>query len=47
MSLPASWALDEDTTDWEAPVQYPHEEPSEPPFYVWDEDTTSWVEVTA
>ena len=29
---------------WEPPIPSPHGE--EPPFYDWDEDTTSWVEVT-
>ena len=37
-----SWTLNEDTTDWEAPVPYPDDGTP----YDWDEDTTSWVEVT-
>ena len=36
-----SWVLNEDTCLWEAPVEYP----SDGKIYVWDEDTTSWVEV--
>ena len=36
-----SWALNEDTIEWEAPVPYP----DDGNLYVWDEDTTSWVEV--
>tara|TARA_Y100001949_G_scaffold148340_1_gene132632 strand:+ start:157 stop:528 length:372 start_codon:yes stop_codon:yes gene_type:complete len=39
-----SWTLNEDTTDWEPPTPYPGV-PGEEPHYVWDEDTTSWVEV--
>ena len=37
-----SWVLDEDTCRWNAPVAYPDD--GKP--YSWDEDTTSWVEVT-
>lgn len=35
-----SWLLDEDMCDWVPPVPMPEG------FYVWDEDTVSWVEVT-
>jgi len=37
-----SWTLVEDTCLWEAPVAYPTDDK----MYEWDEDTTSWVEVT-
>lgn len=37
----ASWALDEDTCQWEAPVPYP----TDGEQYSWDEDTISWVPV--
>jgi hypothetical protein len=37
-----SWNLNEDTCLWEAPVAYPEDDK----MYTWDEDTTSWVEVT-
>lgn len=37
-----SWILNEDTCLWEAPVAYP----SDGGNYAWDEDTTSWIEVT-
>ena len=37
-----SWILDEDTCRWEAPVSYPEDDL----IYTWDEDTTSWIEVT-
>ena len=37
-----SWNLNEDTCLWEAPVAYPADDK----MYTWDEDTTSWVEVT-
>lgn len=35
-----SWVLNEDTCRWEAPVPMPEGDV----YYVWDEDTTSWVE---
>jgi hypothetical protein len=34
-----SWVLNEDMNGYDPPVPYPTE-----PGYVWDEDTTSWVE---
>jgi hypothetical protein len=37
----ASWLLNEDTCNWNAPVEMPVEEGK---FFTWDEDTTSWVE---
>ncbi len=33
-----SWALDESTLDWNAPVAYPTDEND----YIWDEPTASW-----
>ena len=39
-----SWTLDEDTCDWNAPVARPDDFLEKP--YEWDEDTTSWVEIT-
>lgn len=44
----ASWVLNEDTCRWEAPVAMPEDAGTgEPPkMYVWDEETTSWVEIT-
>lgn len=36
-----SWVLNEQTCLWEAPVPYPNDGK----FYVWDEQTLSWVEV--
>jgi hypothetical protein len=36
-----SWVLNEDTCLWEAPVAYPGDGKS----YLWDESTTSWIEV--
>ncbi len=38
----ASWTLNEDTCLWDSPVPYPTDDL----MYSWDEDTTSWVEVT-
>ena len=37
----ASWLLNEDTCNWEAPVPYPDDGNR----YQWDEATTSWVVV--
>ena len=36
-----SWTLNEDSCLWEAPVARPDDDE----YYIWDEDTTSWVEV--
>jgi hypothetical protein len=33
-----SWVLNEDTTEWEAPVPYP----DDGNFYTWNESTLSW-----
>ena len=38
----ASWTLDEDSCQWEAPVAYPDDDK----VYSWDEDSQAWVEVT-
>ena len=41
-----SWTLD-DNYVWEAPDPYPADPSAEDdPVYIWDEATTSWVEVT-
>ena len=37
-----SWTLNETTCLWEAPVAYPDDDKN----YAWNEDTTSWTEVT-
>jgi hypothetical protein len=36
-----SWILNTDTCQWDAPVPYPDDGKA----YLWDEDTTSWIEV--
>lgn len=36
----SSWLLNEDTCIWEPPVSYP----SDGNFYMWDEESTSWIE---
>ena len=43
----ASWLLNEETAQWEAPTPIPADAGTgEPPkMYSWDEATTSWVEV--
>ncbi len=38
----ASWLLNEDTCVWESPVPCPNDEN----YYLWDENTLSWVEIT-
>ena len=37
----ASWTLNEETAQWEAPTPYPNDDKR----YTWDEETTSWVEI--
>jgi hypothetical protein len=37
-----SWVLDEATCHWNPPIAYP----TDNKLYVWDEATTSWIEVT-
>jgi hypothetical protein len=37
-----SWVLNEDTCLWQAPIPLPDEEKQ----YAWDENSTSWIEVT-
>ena len=37
----ASWTLNETSCLWEPPVAYPDDDKD----YMWNEDTTSWVEV--
>lgn len=45
----ASWELNETTCLWEAPIPYPNANEFVTQFptpeYIWDESTTSWVEV--
>jgi hypothetical protein len=38
----ASWTLVEDTCQWKPPTDYP----DDGKMYEWDEDTTSWKEIT-
>jgi hypothetical protein len=40
----ASWLLDEETCQWVSPV--PHPVPRDKEAYYWDENTTSWIEIT-
>jgi len=37
-----SWTLNETTWTWDAPV----ERPNDGKHYLWNEDTTNWIEVT-
>ena len=43
----ASWLLNEETAQWDAPVPMPEDAGTgEPPKrYTWDEATTNWIEV--
>ena len=34
-----SWILDEETTQWKAPIKYPNDGN----FYTWDEESVNWV----
>lgn len=36
-----SWVLNEDTCHWQAPVAYP----TDGKLYLWNEETTQWIEV--
>ena len=38
-----SWIKNEELNDWETPVPYPTIEEGSDEYYVWDEDTTSWL----
>jgi hypothetical protein len=38
----SSWTLNEDTCQWEPPVACPDDGNK----YIWNEDTTSWTEIT-
>ena len=35
-----SWVLNQSTWLWESPIPYPNDEK----YYVWDEQSTSWIE---
>ena len=37
----ASWILNEQTCQWEAPIA----EPDDGKFHIWNEETTSWITV--
>lgn len=36
-----SWVVNLDTSNWSAPIHYP----SDGKHYIWDENTTNWIEV--
>jgi hypothetical protein len=40
----ASWLLNEETAQWEAPTPYPEDvgTPEEPKLYTWNEETQEW-----
>jgi hypothetical protein len=37
----ASWVIDEDTCQWDAPIPYPQDGK----LYTWNEEITQWVEL--
>jgi hypothetical protein len=39
----ASWIKNEELNEWESPVPYPVIEEGSDEFYVWDENTISWL----
>ena len=41
----ASWVLNNETADWEAPVPMPTEEPAEGKRYSWNEEAGAWEQV--
>lgn len=38
-----SWIKNEELNKWESPVPYPVIEEDSDEYYVWDENTTSWL----
>jgi hypothetical protein len=38
-----SWIKNQELNEWQSPVPYPVIEEGSDEFYVWDEDTTSWL----
>lgn len=38
-----SWIFNEELWKWEAPVPYPAVEDNSNEYYIWDENTTSWL----
>lgn len=38
-----SWIKNEETNKWEAPIPYPVVEEGSDEYYIWDENTTSWL----
>jgi hypothetical protein len=39
-----SWVLNSDNI-WEAPVSYPSIDSENPKYYLWDEESVSWVQI--
>lgn len=38
-----SWILNSFSYTWDPPIPIP--KPCNPPYYTWDEETTSWIEI--
>ena len=38
-----SWVKNEELHEWQSPVPYPTIEEGSDEYYVWDENTTSWL----
>jgi len=41
-----SWTLDEETCNWNPPVQQPEFDPENPIFYIWNEELLNWEEIS-
>ena len=39
----ASWILDEEVAQWKAPIEYP----GDGKFYIWNEDSQAWEEISS
>jgi hypothetical protein len=39
----ASWIFDNEQMQWSAPSPFPPGDPDSGTYYIWDEDTTSWI----
>ena len=39
----SSWTKNEELWCWQAPIQYPEVEEGSDEYYIWDENTISWL----
>jgi hypothetical protein len=40
------WILNEDTCQWEPPIEPPLFDPEDPKYYVWNDELLNWEEVS-